>query len=90
MQCGYGEKLYERFFFLIMRQKLELLKQIRLFKKGFVIFSKGLRFRSVLTILRTLRFPNPLSAILGDFLSISFKPHREVACTVENDRNATY
>ena len=37
-----GNKLYELFFFCV--KKLELIKQILLFKKGFVIFLKGATF----------------------------------------------
>ena len=44
MQCGYGEKTLWSNFFLFMCQKLELMKQIHLFKKGFVIFLKGATF----------------------------------------------
>ena len=50
-------------------KKMELMKQIHLFKKGFVIFLKGATFSDFIeTIkLQALSFPNPLSAILEDF-----------------------
>ena len=51
------------------------MKQIHLFKKGLVIFLKGAPFSEKL---HTLRYTNPLSAILEDFLSIRFKPHQVV------------
>ena len=38
-----GNKLYEIFFFF-MCQKLKFMKQVQLFKKGFVIFLKGATF----------------------------------------------
>ena len=37
-------KLYEIIFFELCSKKLELMKQIHLFKKGFVIFLKGAPF----------------------------------------------
>ena len=37
-------KLYEIFFFELCFKKMELMKQIHLFKKGFVIFLKGAPF----------------------------------------------
>ena len=39
-----GNKLYEIFFFDLCVKKLELMKQIHHFKKGFVIFLKGAKF----------------------------------------------
>ena len=46
-----------------MCQKLKLMKQINLLKKVMWFFSKGLRFRILLT-LQALTYPNPLSDIL--------------------------
>ena len=43
-------KLYEIKIFELCSKKLELMKQIHLFKKGFVIFLKGGRFRILLTL----------------------------------------
>ena len=39
-----GNKLYEMKFFDLCSKKLELMKQIHLFKKGFVIFLQGATF----------------------------------------------
>ena len=39
-----GNRLYEVKFFYLWSKKLELMKQIHLFKKGFVIFFKGATF----------------------------------------------
>ena len=58
---------------------MELMKQIHLFKKGLVIFLKGATFSDFIdTRLHTLRYKNPLSAILEDLFSIRFKPHQVV------------
>ena len=50
---------------------MELMKQIHLFKKVLVIFLKGATLSDFIDKkmikLHTLRYPNPLSAILGDF-----------------------
>ena len=43
MQSGY-EELYEINFFELCSKKMELMKQIHLFKKGSVIFLKGAPF----------------------------------------------
>ena len=52
-----------------MRQKLELMKQIHFFKKGFVILLKGATFSVFIdTInLQALGYLNPVSAILENF-----------------------
>ena len=39
-----GNKLYEVIFFDLCSKKMEFMKQIHLFKKGFVIFLKGAPF----------------------------------------------
>ena len=61
-----------------MCQKLELMKQIHLFKKGFVIFLKGATFSDFIDarLLKphTLKHQNPLSAIMADLIFIRFKP----------------
>ena len=58
------------------------MKQIHLFKKGFVIFLKGATFSDFietrLSNYKPFSYPNPLSAILEDFFSIRFKPHQVV------------
>ena len=44
MQRGYGNKLYEVKIVHLCSKRLEVMKQIHLFKKGFVIFLKGAMF----------------------------------------------
>ena len=44
LQCGYGEQTLWRDFIFLCSKKLELMKQIHLFKTGFVIFLKGASF----------------------------------------------
>ena len=44
MQSGYEEQTYEINFFELCCKNMELMKQIHLFKKGFVIFLKGAPF----------------------------------------------
>ena len=43
-ECRYEEQTLAIIFFRFMCQKLELMKQIHLIKKGFVIFVKGAMF----------------------------------------------
>ena len=84
MQSWYEEKLYEFEFFELCSKKMELMKEIHLFRKGFMIFLKGagyvFGFCWQWTMkLHTLRYSNPLSTILEDFFSIRFKPHQVVS-----------
>ena len=44
MQSGYEEQTYEINFFELCCKNMELMKQIHLFKKGFVIFLKRATF----------------------------------------------
>ena len=66
-----------------MCQKLKLMKQVHLFKKGFVTFLKGATFSDFIEtrLSNYLSYPNPLSGILEDLFSIRFKPHQVVNCS---------
>ena len=58
---------------------MKLLKQIHLFKKGFVIFLKGATFSDFIETRLWIYKPLAmLSAILEDFFPIRFKPHQVV------------
>ena len=71
---------------------MEFLKQIHLFKKGFVIFLKGDTFLDFIenrlgnyrSLARSaLSCPNSLPPILEDLFSIRFKPHQVVAYVLQ-------
>ena len=70
----------------VCSKRMELMKQIHLFKKGFVIFLKGATFSDFIET--RLSNYKPLAiriAILEDFFSIRFKPHQVVdllSCTI--------
>ena len=77
-------KLYEIKFFELCSKKMELMKQIHLFKKGFEIFLKGAPFSDFFETrlsnykLLAIRIRFPL--FWGIFFSIRFKPHQVVLC----------
>ena len=65
---GMGNKLYGIFFFDLCVKNWSLWSKFTSSKKVLWFFSKGLRFRILLTFkLQVLSYPNPLSAIMEDF-----------------------
>ena len=66
-------------------KKLSLYSKCTSKKEVLWFFSKGLRFGILLTVtikLHTLRYPNLLSAILGDFFCVRSLPHQVVRNTL--------